>query len=140
MVETVVSAFRPSEVRIYRPYADEVPWDLLAEAGVDDAAAHEVLDLNFLRVAKHEGRVTGAYGIRPLEATRYELVTLIVAAGYRRRGLGRWLLGHAIGLAETKGGREIVTALPRDQAARRFLTSLGFEPGPRGLQLILTPE
>lgn len=132
-----VSEFRAQDVSIFRPYPDEVPWELLADSGVDEQALAAVMDLNFLRVAKHEGRVLGVYGIRPRTATCYELVTLIVAEGWRRKGLGRWLLGHAIGLAETKGGREVVTA---DTTGARFLTRMGFEPHGAGLRLILTPE
>jgi GNAT superfamily N-acetyltransferase len=139
-----MSGFRASDVHIFRPYPDEVPWELLGDAGVDDAALAALLDLDFLRVARHQGRVTGAYGIRPQTATCYELVVLIVAEGYRRQGLGRWLLGHAIGLAETKGGREIVTRRGghegRDRGAERFLTRMGFEPDDAGLRLTLTPE
>jgi GNAT superfamily N-acetyltransferase len=142
-----VSDFRARDVRIFRPYPDEVPWELLADAGVDDATLATVLALNFVRVAKHGGRVVGAYGIRPLTATCFELVALIVADGYRRRGLGRWLLGHAIGLAETKGAREIVARAVGGQDRRtgarapsRFLERMGFEPAGDGLRLILTPE
>lgn len=132
-----MSGFRASDVSIFRPYPDEVPWELLAGAGVDEQALAPVMDLDFLRVAKHQGRVVGAYGIRPRTEVRYELVTLVVAEGYRRQGLGRWLLGHAIGLAETKGGREVVTA---DRAGERFLIRMGFEPCGSGLRLVLTPE
>ena len=132
-----MSDFRPRDARVFRPYPDEVPWDLLLEAGAEEDVLRDVLELNLLRVAKHEGRVLGAYGIRPRGATCYELVALVVAGAWRRKGLGRWLLGHAIGLAETKGGREVVTA---DTTGERFLTRMGFEPHGQGLRLVLTPE
>lgn len=139
-----MSAFRPRDVSMFRPYPDEVPWELLTEpapagAGVDDAVVTELLDANFVRVAKHDERVVGVYALRPLAPTRFELVALAVDAGYRRQGLGRWLAGHAIGLAETKGGREVV-ARPADAAARRFLTGLDFQPDVDALVLTLTPE
>jgi GNAT superfamily N-acetyltransferase len=124
-------------VGIYRPYADEVPWDLLADSTAAEDELAAVLALNFLRVAKYGDRVAGAYGIRPVTATRFELVTLIVAEGFRRQGLGRWLAGHAIGLAETKGAREIVY---HGATGRRFLERLGFEPQGSHLLLTLTPE
>ncbi|MEQ8857126.1 MAG: GNAT family N-acetyltransferase [Pseudomonadales bacterium] len=132
-----MSGLRPRDVDVFRPYPDEVPWDLLAEAGVDEDTLARVLELNFVRVAKHRGRVVGAYGIRPLAPTRFELVALIVADGYRRQGLGRWLLGHAIGLAETKGGREVFASA---RQGRRFLEGMGFEAHADGVRLVLTPE
>jgi N-acetylglutamate synthase-like GNAT family acetyltransferase len=88
-------------------------------------------------VAKLEGRIVGAYGVRPLTPTRYEIVSLAVAEGWRGKGFGRWLLGHAIGLAESRGGREIVV---RGQRPAAFLRRFGFEPSGPDLHLELTPE
>jgi len=128
---------------MFRPYRDEVPWDLLvntgaeAGAGADEDALAAVLELDLVRVAKLAGRVVGAYGIRPLTPTRYELVALVVAEGWRGKGFGRWLLGHAIGLAESRGGREI---LVRGQRPAAFLRRFGFEPAGADLLLELTPE
>jgi GNAT superfamily N-acetyltransferase len=152
--------FRPRDVAIYRPYPDEIPWDLL-EARRRDAPAHgdaeEVaeagVDPELMRVAKHHGEVVGAYVIRPLTPTRYELCSLVVASPYRRRGLGSWLLGHAIGLAETKGGREILirqtpsqplfrdteTGVIRDTETGLFVRA-GFVASGDDLLLTLTPE
>ncbi|MDZ7669210.1 MAG: GNAT family N-acetyltransferase [Gammaproteobacteria bacterium] len=129
-------------VEIYRPYPDEVPWDLLETTESAEADLAAVLELDFLRVAKLHGTAAGAYGIRPLTAIRYELVVLVVAEPYRRRGLGRWLLGHAIGLAETKGGREIVArgTAARGAPAQRLLGAVGFAPQGSDLLLRLTPE
>jgi len=134
-----VSGFQARKVDVFRPYPDEVPWDLLGQAGIAEEELSALLSLDFVRVAKHRGRVVGAYGLRPLEPTRYELVALVVERAYRRRGLGRWLAGHAIGLAETKGGREIL-ARPGAAAGRRFLEQLDFEPDGDGLLLTLIPE
>jgi len=135
------------DVEIYRPYPDEVPWDLLEATESAEADLAAVLELDFLRVAKYHGAVAGAYGIRPLTVTRYELVLLVVAEPYRRQGLGRWLLGHAIGLAETKGGREILAGsgpapgnAVRGSRAQRLLSGMGFVPDGGGLLLRLTPE
>ena len=128
---------RPQDLYIYRPYDDEVPQDLLAAAAVDEDALAVVLERRLLRVAKLDGVAVGAYGIRPLDSTRYELVLLVVADDYRRHGFGRWLLGHAIGLAEAKGAREIVV---RGQRQAHFLRRAGFEPVGDDLQLELIPE
>jgi len=128
---------RPRDLQLFRPYADELPWDLLAAAGADEDALAAVMDLDLARVAKLEGRIVGAYGIRPLSSTCYELVALAIADGYRHRGFGRWLLGHAIGLAESRGGREIVF---RGQRSAGFLRRFGFEPAGDDLRLELIPE
>ncbi|MFU8817691.1 MAG: GNAT family N-acetyltransferase [Pseudomonadales bacterium] len=132
-----MSAFRPRDVHIFRPYADELPWELLASVAADEEALAGVLELNLVRVAKYDDRVLGAYGIRPLSTTRFELVVLVVAEGYRRKGLGRWLLGHALGLAESKGAREVVM---RGHNYQRFLSRVGFEPDGADLLLRLSPE
>lgn len=128
------------DIRFFRPYPDEIPWELLESAMPDADAADtlaQVLELDLVRVAKRAGQVVGAYGIRPLSPTRFELVALAVAEGYRGRGLGRWLLGHAIGLAESRGAREVVV---RGRGARRFLAPVGFREDGADQVLILTPE
>jgi len=128
---------RPRDLQMYRPYADEVPWELLEAAGADEDALAAVLELDLVRVAKLEGRVVGGYGIRPLSPTSYELVALAIAEGWRGKGFGRWLVGHAIGLAESRGGREIVV---RGQRHATFLRRFGFEPAQNDLVLPLIPE
>ncbi len=138
-----VSGFQARDAKIYRPYPDEVPWDLLAAASADEDALRDVLELNLVRVAKHQDRVVGGYGLRPLTPLRYQLVVLVVAEAYRGHGLGRWLLGHAIGLAESRGGREIVVAKSAARGLRRrstFLIGVGFEAQGENLELALTPE
>lgn len=136
--------FAVTEVQLFRPYPDEVPWELLAEVPVDEALLREALERNLLRVGKHEGRVVGSYAIGPRTPVCFELIALVVADGCRRRGIGRWLLGHAIGLAETKGAREILArrcAGPGAAAAERFLGRAGFRPDDgQTLRLVLTPE
>ena len=132
--------FRAQDAKIFRPYQDEVPWELLESAGVSEEDLRQVLELNLVRVAKYEDRVIGAYGIRPLTPTRYELVSLAVTEGYRRQGLGRWLLGHAIGLAESKGAREILVRSAGKRAGTSLLARLGFVEADGELLLSLTPE
>jgi len=116
---------RPRELETYRPYAAEMPWALLALAG---AAADEVADVvaqDLVRVAKLRGEIVAAYGIRPLSATAYQLVTLAVEPAWRGRRYGRWMLGHALGLAESRGGR---TVWVRGRAHQPFLARAGFTP------------
>ncbi len=119
----------PRQVPIHRPYPDEVPWSLLA----DGCAA---ADLDLMRVAKFDGEVIGVYAVEKVSALHYRITALAVAERHRRQGLGRWLLGHAIGICESKGAREI-SAPP---AGSRLLARCGFEPTDAGHRLRLTPE
>jgi GNAT superfamily N-acetyltransferase len=129
--------FRPRDAEIYRPYPDEIPWELLLEADPDETRVYGYADADYMRVAKVAGEAVGAYVIRALEPTCFELCNLVVDRRYRGRGLGRWLLGHAIGLAETKGGREIeVPGAP----LRGLFERAGFIAASGRLLLLLTPE
>jgi len=129
-----VSGFRPRDARIFRPYPDEIPWDLLHHVDCVETGHPQGAQM---RIAKLDGEVIGVYVIEPVDTLRYRVLDLAVAPGYRNHGLGRWLLGHAIGVAESKGAREI---LVQGQSRRRFFASVGFtEDGP-DLKLILTPE
>jgi GNAT superfamily N-acetyltransferase len=138
-----MTGLRVQTVKVYRPYPDEAPWELLALAGADEDALRAAVGLDQTRVAKHDGRVIGAYAVRAVDAVRYELLALAVADAYRRQGLGHWLLGHAIGLAESRGAREVVVpTCPSGlaAAAARLLTGAGFAPDGDGWLLALTPE
>jgi len=126
-------SFRPRDTQIFSPYPDEIPWELLP----DDAVVNGFPEDARMRVAKLDGEVVGVYVIEPVDALRFRVRELVVARGYRGHGLGRWLLGHAIGLAETKGAREI---LVRGQSRRRFFATVGFEEDGADLKLTLTPE
>lgn len=128
---------RPRHLETFRPWAHEMPWDLLLSADADRAILEQVVALDLVRVAKLDGRIVGAYGIRPQTPTCYELVTLVVEQAWRGRAFGRWLMGHALGLAESRGGREV---LVRGQHHVAFLQRFGFEPSGNDLRLELTPE
>jgi GNAT superfamily N-acetyltransferase len=128
------SDFEARDVRIYRPYRDEIPWELLS-AGDDPqpVLAEDAL----MRVAKYHDEVVGVYLIVPHQPLSFRLDILVVVEAFRRRGVGRWLLGHAIGLAESKGGRELVLDAARPS---RFFLAAGFEPHGAGSKLTFTPE
>ena len=129
--------FSARDATIYRPYPDAIPWELLYEADPDEERVAGYAELDLMRVAKYRGEVIGAYVIRKVGAVRFELCNLVVAAEYRHKGLGRWLLGHAIGLAETIGAREI---LLRNKAPGELFTRIGFLPCADGALLTLMPE
>lgn len=128
---------RPQDTDIFRPYPDEVPWELLSLADPDEDRVAGYVDADYMRVAKYRGDAVGVYVVRPLSPTRYELCNLAVAPPIRGKGLGRWLLGHAIGLCETKGGREI---LIRSAGLRGLFERAGFVAHGDDLLLTLTPE
>ena len=99
--------FRPRDARILRPYPEEMPWDLLLDADPSRTRVERYLTEEFTRIAKLDERVIGVYALAKLDATSFELMNIAVAADCRQQGLGRWLLGHAIGLAESRGGRTV---------------------------------
>lgn len=119
----------PRKVPIYRPYADEMPWALLPEG-----LAAPNPDLT--RIAKLDGEVIGAYAIEPVSTLHYRITALVVAKRHRRQGLGRWLLGHAIGICESKGAREVSAPPTRS----KLFEKRGFERTGAGHRLLLTPE
>lgn len=129
--------FRPQDLPIFRPYPDEIPWELLALADPDQERVFGYADVDFMRVAKRDDEVVGVYVLQRLEPTVYRLCNLAVSPECRGRGLGGWLLGHAIGIAESKGGREIrVNGAPLKGLFRRF----GFVVRDGDLCLTLIPE
>lgn len=133
----MVKGFQAKSADIYKPYPDEVPWELLLEGDPDETRIGGYLDQELIRVAKFRGEVVGVYVVKPLDATRFQLANIAVAEGFRGKGLGHWLLRHAIGLAETKGAREIIVSGARTQS---FFKKHGFEPAGSNLLLTLTPE
>ena len=113
---------------MFRAYRDEIPWDMLPG---------EVIDPEWVRVAKLDGEVIGVYAVHPVSPVEFRIDALVVAPPYRRQGLGSWLLRHAIGVCETKGAREIVCA---GQPGSSLLPRAGFQPDGETLRLTMTPE
>ncbi|MGE0625925.1 MAG: GNAT family N-acetyltransferase [Pseudomonadales bacterium] len=130
---TTRRSFTLKDIHVYRPYPDEIPYELLELAGAADGHT----DVDLMRVAKLDGEAVGVYQLRVLTPTCYELIALAVAPDCRHRGLGRWLLGHAIGIAESRGGREIRC---RAAEARGLFARTGFVAEGDTLVLRLIPE
>ena len=121
----------PRDYPIFRPREDECPHSLL------DLPKDEPVDLDAIRVAKHHDHVVAAYKFRRLSALTFEIQRVGVSETYRSRGLGSWMLAHAIGIIESKGGREVIV----HAHACEFLLRLGFEEvGSNRLKLLLTAE
>jgi GNAT superfamily N-acetyltransferase len=126
------------DVEIFRPYPDEMPWELLFEADADEEAVREYAEPDRVRIARLAGSTVAAYVISVVEPTVFSIRSLIVARPYRGAGLGRWMLGHAIGISESKGGREIVA--PACARTRLFEHSGFVSESAGGWRLVLTPE
>ena len=125
-----MTAISVADVTVYRPFPGEVPCDLVgADAALDD--------VRIAKMAGHgsESRVVGAYRLVQLDAMRFAIRALGVYPAYRGAGIGRWLLGHAIGIAESRGARIIDAEGPAG-----FLQPAGFTPRAGGYRLVLTPE
>lgn len=103
----------------------------------------------YLRVAKLDEEVVGAYLMRRAstsaagapgaagDAQTFLLDYLAVMPAQRKRGLGSWLTGHAIGIAESKGGSRLQVT---DRSLVRFFTSYGFVDAGAVLQFDFIPE
>ena len=119
-------AFTYRDVRVYRPFPGETPYHLVG-AGAD----HDTV-----RIAKLDGEIIGAYRLVGVGSVRICIAALVVVEDCRGRGVGRWLLGHALGIAESGGGRLIDAPC----GAPEFFLKAGFERCASGLRLRLTPE
>ena len=92
-------------------------------------------DPEWTRIAEYGDDQVGAYELKRLGPTRFRMVHIEVHEGFRRQGVGQWLLRHAIGTAESSGAREI-EAPPIGS----FFQHHGFLPDTDVLRLMLTPE
>lgn len=121
----------PRDYPIFRPRENERPDELL---GFDATCE---IDLDSIRVAKHQDLVVAAYQFRQLSTLVYEIERLGVHPSYRGQGLGKWMLAHVVGIIESKGGREVVV----QTSPAKLLTGFGFERcGDNQLRLTLTAE
>ena len=131
-----MSRFLTREVAVYFPYPEERPEALLRLTAPDEGALADQLASPLMRVAKRGDEVIGVYVLCARDDATYEIINLAVAHDFRRRGLGGWLVGHAIGVAESKGARTVRAAgYPGTLFARA-----GFSRDDAGLVLTLTPE
>ena len=133
-----MNSFVTKEVSIYYPFPDEFPHALLESGGVGAERLRNLESEPFIRVAKVSDEVVGAYLLTQQDdPQRFRLEGLAVEEGFRGRGLGSWLVGHAIGVAESKGGRHVITA--RAYAGELF-ARLGFAAEGERWHLEITPE
>ena len=122
----------PRRFPIYRPHWHERPSELLARIVLSET------ELDWIRIAKHHSEVISAYEIEQTDTWNFSLLSLVVTRSYQNQGLGRWMLLHAIGLIESKGGRVIHARCPSHQ---EFFTRVGFTIiAPSHYLLQLEPE
>lgn len=118
-------------IEFYRPEPDGLPWELLdaGAAELGSEALERELDLDYTRIACQiePAETLGIYAMRRRTPTRFELISLSVMAGFEHQLLGRRLLGHALGLAESKAGREVELGVCADNdRALAVLQRYGF--------------
>jgi N-acetylglutamate synthase-like GNAT family acetyltransferase len=111
------------DIEVVRADPEDLPTDLSALHQQTVAPGAEQI----LRVAKLNEVIIACYAMHgPVaESTDYVLQMVMVQQEYRQQKVGRWLIGHAIGVAESKGGRGLT--VPYD-AHQNFFKVLGFNP------------
>ena len=125
------------EVEVFRPYPNEFPDHLLWDAGADETCVEQWQAAEMVRIVKYCGEIVALYAMDRDDTTIFCLHGLVVAASWRKQRLGRWVIGHAIGVAESKGARHIV--VPATGASRCF-ARIGFNAEGRGWRYDLIPE
>ena len=111
------------EVEVFKPYSNEFPEEMLLAEREDEAFVDAWLNAEILRVGKRGEEVLGVYAMNRIDSVNFELLGVIVSQRVRKQGLGRWLVGHAIGVAESKGGRYL--HLKQTGSSRTFV-NVGF--------------
>lgn len=126
MASEQIPPFTWRDVEVSTPKPAEVPVDIVGA----HAAAENV------RIATLRGQLIGAYHMVRLDRECFAIRALAVRAAARGGGVGRWLLGHALGVAESRGGRHVRAPC----AAAGFFRKAGFVADAHGLCFALTPE
>lgn len=125
------------EIEVFRPYTNEVPEDLLLAEPFSASEVDAWLQADMVRVAKRKEEVLAVYAMDPGDNLVFHLHGVVVAQRWRKQGLGRWLVGHAIGVAESKGARHVQVLNPK---TLRFWRSLNFVEDGAGMRFDLIPE
>ena len=114
------------EIEVFSADPKDLPADLSAIYAQTVAAG----TAQILRVAKLNEVIIACYAMHgPIieegeSDTDYVLQMVAVQEQYRHQNVGRWLMGHAIGVAESKGGRGL--QVPHT-AQQDFFLTLGFK-------------
>lgn len=130
--------FLTREIRIYYPYPQDFPEALLELSGLPAPLIEAARGEPLLRIAKHRDQAIGVYVLVSDGPQRFRITALAVQPEFRGRGLASWLVGHALGVAETKGAREVVCVA--HAAVNRLLPRLGFVELASDWRLEILPE
>ena len=130
--------FLTREIRIYYPYPQDFPRRLLELSGLAEPLIEAARSEPLLRIAKHRDSAIGVYVLVNSGAVQFRITALAVQPEFRDRGLASWLVGHALGVAETKGAREVVCGA--HAAVNRLLPRLGFVEEGCDWRLEILPE
>ena len=120
-------AVGPRSVSIVRPRPEEIPWELLCLEAFRDCASDIT---RLMRIAKDGSNVLGGYLLRSPEgdSMTWQILRVAVLSDARGQGLGYWLIGHAVGVAESRGAAEVLIELPQEHPARGLFLRYGFLP------------
>ena len=113
------------EIEIFKPYSNEFPAHLLEGVGLSDGQIDQWQQAQILRIAKKGEDILAAYAMNRTSSQMFHLEGVVVDQPVRKQGLGRWVIGHAIGVAESKGGRQLTLA---QTGGSRCFAKIGFEP------------
>ena len=89
----------PREYPIYRPFEGECPPHLV------ESESDARIPLDQIRIMKDGDVVVAAYTFEKVTTDVYRILALRVIDSHSGRGIERWLLAHALGVIESKGGR-----------------------------------
>lgn len=125
------------DIEMFRPYDDEFPEALLVDAGADDGCIERWQAAEMVRIAKIGERLVACYAMDRGRDLEFILHGIVTEPALRGQGLGRWVVGHAIGVAESKGARRLRLA---QSGGSRCFARMGFVPDDHGLRFDLIPE
>ena len=120
------------DIEVFSAQPQDLPADLSAiyaqTVAADTAQILRVVKLNDMIIAGYamHGPLAhrSARGDSASGDTDYVLQMVAVQEQYRHQNVGRWLMGHAMGVAESKGGRGL--KVPHT-AHQDFFLALGFK-------------
>ena len=113
-----LQAIAVRNIEFFRPKVCDIPWQLLSSGAANHSREEleQMLDMDYTRVANRiePAATIGVYSMLRIDAQRFELISVAVAPEIEHQLVGRRLLGHALGLAESKAALEVVLSVCAD--------------------------